>query len=454
MAHQQMQQQFIEEITLFLSIIKWTILATIIGFLAGGATALFLHSLDAATTTVHAVSWWVFLLPVGAGISGWLIQRFATDAQGHGTEQVISAIHEHKGHIPFRVTPVKWVATVITIATGGSAGKEGPCAQIGGSIASACASLLHVSKDDRRKLVVCGISAGFAAVFGTPIAGALFAIEVLFLGQLLYDMLYPSFVAGIVGYHAARLLGVTYVHHMIPQLPPMDGVGLIGIVAAGILFGLCSLMLIEMMKLTHLLFNKYTGRPAWRPIIGGVLVLGLALTVSTDYLGLSVAGLEDALNGAETPAFAFFWKTLFTSITLGSGGSGGVITPIFYIGATLGNILAPLFNMPAAILASVGMVALLSGAANTPIAASIMAIEFFGPTIGPYACMACITAYLASGHRSIYTSQRLGMRKSEALKVPVQEMVGEIERVELGADAERLLVRIRRLIHRATHRNP
>ncbi len=443
-----MKRKLLEQTALFFSIVKWTLLATLIGVIVGSATAFFLKSLDWSIRFVQQVPRWYLFLPFGGLLCGWLIATWAPEAEGHGTEQVIAAVHEAHGLIPLKVTPVKWLSTVLTIATGGSAGKEGPCAQIGGSLASACSRLLRLRPEERRKLVICGISAGFASVFGTPIAGALFGIEVLFLGQLLYDVLYPSFVAGIISYQVSRGLGIAYFHHAIAVVPQFSEARFLKIIALGILCGLGALLLIEGLQITHAFFKRMTLKKPFKAALGGFILLGLTAMTSTTYLGLGLPQIEAALNGEPLPAGAFLWKILTTSVTLGSGGSGGIITPIFFVGATLGSALAPLLHMHAATLAALGMVALLSGAANTPIAASVMAIEFFGPALGPDAAIACIVAFLFSGHRSVYASQRLGIRKSEALKVPLQEIVGKIERVELGDEADALLQRVRRLVQR------
>lgn len=185
-----------EQLTLFASIVKWSAYASVVGVLAGGGTALFLTLLAKSTAFAAATPNYQYFLPLFLLASSALVRYLAPGAAGHGTEKVIEAVHQNMGRIPFRVVPVKLVATVITLASGGSAGKEGPCAQIGAGLASVFASIIRLPESDRKKLVICGISAGFATVFGTPIAGALFGIEVLVLGQMMYDVLLPSFVAG------------------------------------------------------------------------------------------------------------------------------------------------------------------------------------------------------------------------------------------------------------------
>jgi H+/Cl- antiporter ClcA len=202
-----------EQLTIFASIIKWSAYATVVGIISGCGTALFLKLLSAGRDFSGGWLPYQYTLPVALFASSALVRYLAPDAAGHGTEKVIEAVHQRMGKIPFKVVPVKLVATIITLASGGSAGKEGPCAQIGAGLASAFGGLLRLPDIDRRKLVICGISAGFSAVFGTPIAGALFGIEVLVLGQMMYEVMFPSFVAGIVAYYVTTLLGVSYPHY-------------------------------------------------------------------------------------------------------------------------------------------------------------------------------------------------------------------------------------------------
>jgi H+/Cl- antiporter ClcA len=362
-----------------------------------------------------------------------LVSWLAPEAAGHGTEKVIEAVHQRMGNIPFKVVPVKLLATVITLAGGGSAGKEGPCAQIGAGLASTFAALLRLDDIDRRKLVICGISAGFATVFGTPIAGALFGVEVLVLGQVLYDVLFPSFIAGIVGYHVAVTLGVQYAHPPVSPPPHLTGWSAMELVLLGIWCGLIALFLIEAMKLAQRTFERYFSNRMLKAALGGALLIIIAQIASPRYLGLGMETLEEGWKGAALPFGAFFWKSIATSITLGCGGSGGVVTPIFFVGTAAGNLFARLFepNLIAA-FSSIGMVALLAGAANTPIAASVMAIELFGPALGADAAVTCMVSFLIVGYRSIYPSQLLGVRKSESLAVETGLPIGKVGRARVA----------------------
>jgi H+/Cl- antiporter ClcA len=420
-----MKKTVTESTVLFLSIIKWIFLATVAGAIVGGATALFLKLLGWAIKIGHESPYTFLLLPLALFLSALLVKYLAPDAQGHGTEKVIEAIHKRAGKVPAPVVPVKIVATIITLAIGGSVGKEGPCAQIGAGLTSLFSDLLRFDDHDRKKLVICGISAGFAAVFGTPIAGSIFGVEVLFVGAILYEVLLPSFIAGITAYQVSSSLGITYFHKAVSVVPVFSETFLVKVMGAGLFFGICSIILIEMLKVGEKISDRLR---IWSPLkgaIGGVVLVGLVYLFSARYLGLGLETVEASLRGEVTDWYAFLVKPLFTSITLGFGGSGGIVTPIFFVGSTAGAFLAHIFHLNVATFAAIGFVSVLAGAANTPIAASIMAVELFGPTIAPYATVACVVSFLITGHRSVYPSQVLSISKSPSLQVTIGKVLEE-----------------------------
>ncbi len=407
----------VEQSVLFVSIVKWLFFAVCVGIIVGFSTTIFLKALEKSISLAGGFRYYFVLLPAAFFVSSFIINRLSPEAKGHGTEKVIEAVHKRWGRMDPWAVPVKLVATIITITSGGSAGKEGPCAQIGAGLASMFAGFLRFDDVDRRKLVVCGISAGFAAVFGTPIAGAMFGVEVLFIGSLLYDVLLPSFVAGIVGYQVSSHLGVTYFHETLKFVPTFTGPFFIKVCAAGLFFGLCSFLFVEMLRY----FEQLSGKvKVWAPAaaaLGGACLAVLAFAVSPAYLGLGLHTIQGALEGADVPVYSFVAKMLFTSITLAFGGSGGIVTPIFFVGSTAGNVFARVLGYDLPVFSAIGMVSLLAGAANTPISASIMAVELFGPAVAPYAAIACVISFLMTGHRSVYPSQVLAASKSRSLIV-------------------------------------
>ena len=422
-----MRRGMAEQTVMFVSVLKWFLLATAVGAIVGASTSFFLRLLDATSAATARISLSYLLLPAALFVSALLVRYLAPDAQGHGTEKVIEAIHRKSGRIPIQVVPVKLAATVITLAAGGSAGKEGPCAQIGAGLSSFFATLLRFDDRDRVKLVVCGISAGFASVFGTPIAGSIFGVEVLFVGSMMYSVLLPSFVAGITAYQVSAALGVGYFQSPIGAMPPFSESLMLTVVAAGVFFGLCSVLLIEILKLGAAASKRCR---IWSPakgLLGGGLLAGLALAFSPLYLGLGIPAIEAALRGETTPWYAFLLKPIFTSVTLNFGGSGGIVTPIFFIGSAAGSTFAQVFHQSAPLFASIGLVSLLAGAANTPIAASILSVELFGPAIAPYATVACVISFLMTGHRSVYPSQILSLAKSSSLDVKLGQEIDAVQ---------------------------
>ena len=428
-----MKKQLAEQSILFFSILKWIVLSTAVGIVVGASTAFYLKILAYSVRTQN-FTYYYLLLPIAMFLSSFIIKYFAPNAEGHGTEKVIEAVHKQSGKIRWQVIPIKLIATVVTIASGGSVGKEGPAAQIGGGESSLFADLLHFNDSDRKKFVICGISAGFAAVFGTPIAGAIFGVEVLFIGSILYDVLLPSFIAGIVSYQVAVAMGIRYFHHNISNIPAFSSSLFFKVLLLGIVFGLISFVLIETLKAGEFIANKIK---IWKPlkgIIGGlVLVLFTVVFHWTRYLGLGMTSIHAALNGVAANWYDPFLKIVYTSITLSFGGSGGIVTPIFFIGATSGASLGHLFHLSVDVVAAIGMVSLLSGAANTPIAASIMAVELFGPALAPYAAIAGIVSYIMTGHRSVYPSQILAIKKSESIDV---ELGKEIVDTKIDSDVK------------------
>lgn len=445
-----MRKQVVEESVLFVSILKWLFLATCIGIIVGVSTAIFLGLLHKGIELVSGVPYYYLLIPVGLLASTLLVKYFAPDARGHGTEKIIEAVHQKSGKIQLSVVPVKLLATVVTIACGGSAGKEGPAAQIGAALCSGFADLFRFEKRDRRKLVICGISAGFATVFGTPIAGAIFGVEVLFVGGLLYEVLLPSFVAGIVGYQVSSALGVAYFHQPLNFIPVFSSLFFLKVCVAGIFFGIFSLLFIEMLKIFEKLSHKMPVREEWKALLGGVTLVVLTFFMSTSYLGLGLETIRNAVEGNAVPWYASVLKMFSTSVTLSFGGSGGIITPIFFVGSTAGNLLGHVPGFNVSVFSAIGMVSLLAGAANTPISASIMAMELFGPQVAPYAAVSCVISFLMTGHRSVYPSQILSVSKSSSLTVKHGQEMGNIEGVDFEPREKSLSGVIKRRIKKDT----
>lgn len=307
-----MKKHLTEQSVLFVSIFKWFILASIVGVIVGFSTSIFLKALSWSTEFTGRHSYYFLLLPIGLFLSAFLIKYLSPDAEGHGTERVIEAVHKYSGKIKLSVVPVKLIATIITIAAGGSAGKEGPCAQIGAGLSSIFAEILRFDDHDRKKLVICGISAGFASVFGTPFAGAIFGIEVLFVGTILYDVLMPSFVAGIIGYQVSSALGITYFYYPINFVPVFSESFFIKVAIAGVFFGLCSFLLIEIMRICKILSHEIKIQQPVKAAVGGAMLVILAFIFSGKFLGLGLETIHASLEGERVMWHAFLVKAVFT----------------------------------------------------------------------------------------------------------------------------------------------
>jgi len=423
---------FREHLDSVAQLLRWTALVVPVGLLAGSASALFLWLLDRVTQLRWAHGWLLYLLPVAGVVIGWLYQHLGKSVEG-GNNLLLDQIHTPGGGVPLRMAPLILVGTLVTHLFGGSAGREGTAVQMGGSLASAYGRLCHFGEDNMRVLLMAGVAAGFGSVFGTPLTGAIFAMEVLVIGRMQYEALIPVLVASVVGDVTCSAWGV---HHSIYHIAITDGAGLHAafdgklialVLLAAMVFGLTSRLFAE---LTHALqhgFKRLVPAAPWRAALGGALVIGLVYLVGTrDYLGLGVyAPSQDGVTilsafhaGGATP-WSWWWKLLFTAVTLAAGFKGGEVTPLFFIGAALGNTLALLTGAPVDLFAGLGFIAVFAGATNTPLACTVMGIELFGAHYAVYFAVACFVAYYFSGHSSIYASQRLGVGKKIAPRLPL-----------------------------------
>ncbi|WP_036168684.1 voltage-gated chloride channel family protein [Massilia sp. 9096] len=389
---------------------KWLILAIVAAVLAGSASAFFLSALDRVTEVRIAAPRIIWLLPLAGFAVGWVYDRFGKSVEA-GNNLIIDEIHDPRQTIPLRMAPLVLGGTIISHLFGASVGREGTAVQMGATLSDQVSYILRLDRESRRVLVMAGMSAGFAAVFGTPVAGAIFGLEVLAIGRMRYDAILPCIVAAIVADRVGLWWGIQHTHYILSTIPAVDAAGLAGVIAAGIAFGLAGMLFA---KLTHRmgdLAKRHVSYGPLRPLLGGsVVALAVYLLGTQRYIGLGIPvivqsfqqqlGFGDAIG-----------KLVFTVVSLGTGFKGGEVTPLFYIGATLGNALAPLLHLPFPLLAGLGFVAVFAGAANVPLASTVMAIELFGGNIAPYAALACVVSYLFSGHTGIYRAQRIGRAK-------------------------------------------
>ncbi len=400
----------LEQIVILPRLLLWSALSIAVGALAGTASAFFLAWLDWATHWRETHVWIIALLPVGGLFVGWIYHRFGKSVEG-GNNLIIDEIHDPKAVIPLRMTPLVLLGTVATHFFGGSAGREGTAVQMGASLADQLNRPLRLAPGDRTILLMAGISAGFAAIFGTPLAGAVFGLEVLAIGRLRYDALYPCFIAAAVGHLVTLAWGAHHTEYSVGAVPALSSMGIIAAILAGAAFGTMGMIFSTTTHALSKLFKRRIAYPPLRPFFGGILVAaGVWELGTTKYIGLGIPTIVESFR-VPLPFQDFFLKYAFTVVTLGAGFKGGEVTPLFFIGAALGNSLAYVLPLPLPLLSGMGFVAVFAGAANTPLASTLMALELFGGQAGLYAGLACVASYLFSGHAGIYHSQRIGHGK-------------------------------------------
>ena len=396
-----------EQARLTIWLLRWVALGAGVGVIAGLTSAALLAALGWATDTRVDNGWIVWFLPL-AGLAMGCMYHYTGGRSAEGNNLIIDEIHEPDAGVPRRMAPLIFVSTFVTQLFGGSAGREGAGIQLAVSVNDGIARVTPLSQEQRRILMIAAMSAGFGAMFGVPLAGAVFGLEVQSIGRIRYEALIPSFAASITGDLVVRGLGVT--HESLPQLGDIQTSAwvLLRVALLGIVFGLVGAAFVVLTRELKKLSTRILSWSPARPFVGGVLIIGLTLVVGTrDYLGLSLPLAQSALQGQSTGGEVFALKLLFTAVTLGFGFYGGEVTPLQVIGATLGAALAPVLGLPVALGAVVGYAAVFGGVANVPLACTILAVELFGRNALIPSGIACVVAYIFSSHHGIYESQRL-----------------------------------------------
>lgn len=385
-------------------LLKWISICILIGFFSGSASAFFLVSLEWVTQIRENNNWIIWLLPIG-GLAIGLGYYYWGKSVVKGNNLLLEEYENPQKIISLRMAPLVLFGTLITHLFGGSAGREGTAVQMGGAIADQFTKLFQLDASERKTILILGISAGFASIFGTPLAGALFALEVVYFSKINFKSIVLSFFVAFIAYFTVELWHVKHTHYAIPFIPESSFTTLFWVIIVSILFGLAAMLFSKSTHFWGYLFSKTISFPPLRPFVGGCFI---ALTVyfigTTKYIGLGVPMIVDAFSNPNA-SYDFLLKILFTGFTLGAGFKGGEVTPLFFVGATLGSALSLIVPLPIALLAGMGFVAVFSGATHTPIACTVMGMELFGIESGIFIGIACLIAYFSSGSVGIYNSQ-------------------------------------------------
>lgn len=398
------------EQVIFGYILKWILITAVAGALIGSASALLLSSLNWATDYRESHLWIIGLLPLAGLVIGLIYHYFAGTA-ARGNNFLIEEIHSAHNIIPFKMAPLVYIGTVLTHLFGGSTGREGTGVQMGGAIADFMSRIFRMHPYDRKIMIQIGIGAGFASVFGTPLAGAVFALEVIIVGRMRYDAILPIFLASFFANYACHAWGIKHTVYHITQVPGLGVDILLWVLLASVFFGLTARLFSRSIEFWSRTAKKYVAYAPFRPLLGGICIaLCVWIMGTTKYIGLGVPVIVNSFSETQM-WYDFLLKLILTTFTIGVGFKGGEVTPLFFVGATLGSALSAVIPLPLSFMAGIGFVAVFAGATNTPIACTFMGIELFGVEAGIYLGVACVASYLFSGHTGIYTAQIVGSPK-------------------------------------------
>ena len=385
--------------------VKWVVFALITGLVVGSIATMFHFSISIATMVREKSPWVIFLLPIG-GLIIVRCYRMVKDEKELSTNSVLSAIHSNE-KLPLKMAPLIFVSTVITHLFGGSAGREGAALQLGGSIGNGLGALFHFDDDDKHIMIMCGMSAAFAALFGTPMAAAIFSMEVISVGIMQYSALVPCVIASLSAFSVAQAFGVGQELFLVTQVPNFTIFSATKVTILAVLCAVLSIAFCIMLHQTEHFYKKLFKNPYLRVIVGGCLIIVLTLLVGDQtYNGTGMHTIEEAMEGHVVP-YAFILKMIFTAITIGAGYKGGEIVPSFFIGATFGCLFGNVLGFAPDLCAAVGMASLFCGVTNCPITSLLISFELFGYEGMPYYLLAIAFSYMLSGYYGLYSSQRI-----------------------------------------------
>lgn len=384
---------------------KWLLFGTLTGILCGVVGSLFAHTVSKANHIRSMYPQLIYFLPI-AGLVIVASYRFLGIKQDRGTNLVLSSIRTEES-VPIKLPFLIFLATGLTHLFGGSAGREGAALQIGGGIGSSLSNFLHFKEKDKKLMTMCGMSAVFSALFGTPLTATIFSMEVVSVGVFHYSAFMPCLISSIIAYGVSQFLHVPGETYIITEAPAMSIHSLLLVIIFSVLLALLSIVFCVTMHKSSHFAKKHLKNPYIRIIVGGCMIVVLTLLIGNqNYNGAGAAMIEHAIEG-HAKWYDFFFKLLFTAITLGFGYKGGEIVPSFFIGSTFGAFMGPLLGLPAPFAAACGMIGVFCGAVNCPIASIILSIELFGSDNLLLFAVVCSISYLLSGSYSLYSSQKL-----------------------------------------------
>lgn len=385
--------------------VKWVIFAILVGTIVGLCGSAFYFGMSYVTFLRTAHSWLILLLPAGGLVIVGLYHLFH-DEKDTGTNLVISAIHSGY-ELPFRMAPLIFISTLITHLFGGSAGREGAALQMGGSIGNALGRLFRFDEKDKHVMIMCGMSAAFSALFGTPMAAAIFPMEMVSVGVMYYIALVPCVISSLVAHGIAVSFGVSNELFLIGEIPAFGILSSVKISVLAILCALVSILFCVILHQTGHLYKKLFKNPYLRVFAGGCLIVLLTCLVgSQSYNGTGINIIENCINGTVRPE-AFLLKMIFTALTLGAGYKGGEIVPSFFTGAAFGCLFGNLLGFSPTLCTAVGMTSVFCGVTNSPITSLLISFELFGYDGMPYFLLATAFSYMLSGYFGLYHSQKI-----------------------------------------------
>lgn len=392
--------------------LKWTLIAVIVGMIVGFVGTGFHYAVEFATELRHTFPALILILPFGGVYIAWIYKICGAENHG-GTNLVIDTVRENKT-VPIVTVPIIFVGTVITHLCGGSSGREGAALQIGSSISHAVGEAINLDEKDMHIMTMCGMSAAFAALFGTPVTAAVFSIEVVSIGIMHFSALVPCVISSLSALLVAELFFVSPTHFTILKYCEFNPSNIIRVIALSIMCAFVSIFFCMVMKKVSALYKKYLPNQFLKAIVGGIIVIVLTFIVGNyDYNGAGMEIIESAFH-TDMVWYAFLLKIIFTAFTLGAGFKGGEIVPTFFTGAAFGNVASKLVGLNSSFGTGIGLICLFCGVTNCPLTSMVLSVELFGSLGLPFFAIACATSYMLSGYIGLYSEQKIVYSKTKA----------------------------------------